>query len=275
MRSLWSFSKYIIARNLWKSVVVPGVTYGNAIVVRDGLTQKKMERIQREVTRYSLGCRFTCSREFLEGEGAMSTFRERETRSKLLYSLRLKKLDCEAWPSKLQKIKVLLKLKTKWDRRVEFHARLLGFNKKDWENSTLAGGEIRKLVKQKFEDLWRRSLEKRTSLQVYREHKLLRGYVDRLYDNSRGSGLLANARAGMLNTQVLRSHYTNVDKQCRLCKKEIETIDHVVLRCEKLGVRTVPLDVALGLGLRRNFREINTTKSRLSEWEACISATNV
>jgi len=45
MRSLWSFSKYIIARNLWRSVVVPGVTYGNAIVDRDGLTQKKMERI--------------------------------------------------------------------------------------------------------------------------------------------------------------------------------------------------------------------------------------
>ena len=76
----------------------------------------------------------------------------------------------------------------------------------------MAGGEIRKLGKQKFEDFWGRSLKRRTSLQVYREHKPLRGYVDRLYDNSRGSGLLADARPGMLTTQVLRpiiSTWTN------------------------------------------------------------------
>ena len=271
MKALWAFSKYVVTRNLWKGLVVPGVTYGNAVITFNTGVEKKFDQIQREVIRFSLGCRFTCAREFLEGEGGMSTFREREAKSKLLYWLRLSRLDESRWAAKVQAFKARYKLRTKWDRRVEFHARFIGYKKRDWAVAALGGSEIKKLVKQKFEERWAKSLEKRTSLVLYRAHKLIRGHVDRLYDNSRGSGLFASARAGMLDTQMHRKHYMEVDGLCRLCGEEEESIEHVVINCSKLGVRVaVGLDVALGFSLRRIFSEIKTTKKRLSEWEAQI-----
>ena len=271
MRSLWTFNRYIVTRNLWKTVIVPGITYGNAVIVRDRNTEAQIERCQRDTIRMSLGCRFTCCKEFLEGEGAMSTFREREAKSKLLYWLRLKEQDGERWASKLHQLKLGLNVKTKWDRKVEFLARQLGFNKDKWENSDLTESEVKELVKKKFEELWQRSMQMRTSLSLYRQHKTIKGHVDRLYDNSRGSGLMADARAGMLNTQQHRSHFLNVNTLCRLCGSDVETIDHVVLKCVELGVRNVPLSLALGMGQRRNYEEVYLTKSRLSEWEARIS----
>ena len=95
MRSLWTFNRYIMTRNLWKALIVPGITYGNAVIVRDRNTEAQIERYQRDTIRMSLGCKFTCCKEFLEGEGAMSTFRERETKSKLLYWLRLQEQDSD------------------------------------------------------------------------------------------------------------------------------------------------------------------------------------
>ena len=107
---------------------------------------------------------------------------------------------------------------------MEFHARLLGFNQNDWMNSTEARDEIRKLVS--------KSLRRTTLVQLYGEHKPLKAHVDRLHDNSRGSGLLANARAErtkMLNTQVLGSHFTWTSRAAFVRKK---LKDHVVLRWE-------------------------------------------
>lgn len=137
--------------------------------------------------------------------------------------------------------------------------------------NTFKSSEIKNLVKQRLEGKWAESLSKRSSLELYRTHTLTRGLVDRLYDNSRGSGLFGTARAGMLNTQIHRAHYLNVDIQCRLCGGEEESIEHLVLRCSRLGARDgVGLHVALGFSDIRIFSEINKTKERLSEWETLL-----
>ena len=269
MKSLWAFSRYIMARNLWKALVVPGITYGNAVITSNPVFETKLEQMQREVIRFSLGCRFTCAKEFLEGESGMSTFRERETQSKLLYWLRLNQMDLSRWAGKLHQFKVEHRIKTRWDRRVEFHARISGCSRRDWERADLRGGDIRKLVKEKFSGIWCTALKRRSSLELYRTYKINRGHVDRLYDNSRGSGLFASARAGMLNTQLHRRHYAEVDVKCRLCGAEVESIEHLVLHCTSLGGRQdISLDVALGFSLPRCFKEISKTKERLSEWDA-------
>ena len=66
------------------------------------------------------------------------------------------------------------------------------------------------MVKQAFEDKWRRSVQKRSSLQLYKTHKAIRGHVDRLYDNCRKSGLFSSAQGDRLDTQVPRSYLMNV-----------------------------------------------------------------
>ncbi|KAH7934807.1 hypothetical protein HPB52_000504 [Rhipicephalus sanguineus] len=56
-----------------------------------------------------------------------------------------------------------------------------------------------------------------------------------LYDNSRGSGLLCEARSGVLRTRSLRARYTaELATMCPLCQGAEETIRHIVLECTGL-----------------------------------------
>jgi len=111
-------------------------------------------------------------------------------------------------------------------------------------------------------------MENKSSLGEYRACKSDWGGVDHMYDNSRGSGLLADARAGMLDTNVLRHHFEERSALCDLCGVEDETVGHVVLGCHVMGVREVSLCVALGLGEDVNRDEVTETKKRLSWWKS-------
>lgn len=217
--------------------------------------------------RFSLGCRFNCSRQFLEGDGNMSSFKFREAQGKLLYSIRLKAVQGERWIVKLDKLKRAMGIKTKWDRRVEYCARLIGYNKIEWEGKVWGQQEIKRMIRDKQIEMWRENMEGKTSLQVYRVSKATWGEVEGLYDNSRGSGLLADARAGMLDTNVHRRHFEEVSGICAFCNGGDETVEHVVVACPFFGVRQLELSVALGLGDDINWQEVNETKRRLSWWK--------
>ena len=55
----------------------------------------------------------------------------------------------------------------------------------------------------------------------------------RLYDNSLGSRLLFEARAGALRTLVYKQRFDNNVQStvCRVCEGESETSEHIILRC--------------------------------------------
>ncbi|KAH7943148.1 hypothetical protein HPB52_005839 [Rhipicephalus sanguineus] len=56
-----------------------------------------------------------------------------------------------------------------------------------------------------------------------------------MHENSKGSGLLCEARCGMLRTRLLRARYTpNLDTTCPLCTLEDESIEDIVLHCPAL-----------------------------------------
>ena len=270
-KALWSFSKFVVTRDIWRAVFVPAIGFADAVVVLGTGVQDKLEKIQREVIRYALGCRFTCAREFLEGEGGVKTFKEREVTSKLGYWIRIRDMNAERWVSTLQRVKRVLGLKTKWDRRVEYLARVIGYNKVAWEQAGLGVGALKNRVTTEFESKWQLQMKEKSSLGVYREDKKHRGGVEELYDNSRGSGLLADARAGMLNTRVHRAHFLEVSPVCPLCHQEEETVEHVVIGCSALGVREgLELGTALGLGAIVDWEEVRRTKQRLSGWETWV-----
>ena len=111
---------------------------------------------------------------------------------------------------------------------------------------------------------WKLEMGKKKSLEIYREFKCQRGNVDDIYDNSMGSGLLADARAGVLLTQVQRKKFQDVNTMCRLCGLEEETLDHGVRSCQELGARDVDMGDALGLG--GEWGEMRATKRRLAIW---------
>ena len=142
-QSLWSFDRYTIAREIWKAVYVPAITFGNAVIVHNSKFWAKIDR-------FAIGCRFNCARKFVEGEVGMSTMEEREVRSKLTYYAPIGELGEGRWVKLLQGVKEKMGIRTKWERRVEFGARKLGYNKKEWEMKCMGSGEVKRAVKDKL-----------------------------------------------------------------------------------------------------------------------------
>ena len=110
----------------------------------------------------------------------------------------------------------------------------------------------------------------KTSLKIYREGKADRGVENGLYDNSVGSRLFTDARAGMLDTMVYKAKYMEVSDICRLCGVEREDIRHVVLECEKLGIREKELEIVIGLSEEMDWDEMRITKGRLGKWKRMV-----
>ena len=128
--------------------------------------------------------------------------------------------------------------------------------------------KIKKKIDGMAELNWREQMGKKSTLSFYREHKAFYGCRETPYSNSKASGLFADCRAGMLNTNVMKAKYNeNVDTKCRVCQEDEETIEHVVLKCKDLGIRKTNLNEALGFSDKcMRPTEINDTKRRLAKW---------
>ena len=203
----------------------------------------------------------------------MSSFLERESVSKIKYFLRLKQVDKERfWAAKVQEVKEEMGVKTKWDRRVQFVIRKAGWNRVVWDERNVENSKnkVKERVSEYENERWMRGMMDKPSLQVYREGKKERVAEEWLYDNSAGSGLLADARAGMLDTMELRAKYMDVRDICRLCNEKREDIRHIILECRELGERNINLQTGLGIGETRNWEEIKRTKTRLGKWRKML-----
>ena len=78
-KSLWTFSKYRVTREIWKMVGIPKITYANAVLCVGVRTLQRLNVIQREVGRMALGLYDNAPNAFIEGEMAWSSFEARET----------------------------------------------------------------------------------------------------------------------------------------------------------------------------------------------------
>ncbi|KAH7984200.1 hypothetical protein HPB52_017967 [Rhipicephalus sanguineus] len=94
--------------------------------------------------------------------------------------------------------------------------------------------KVRESVSAVETERWRESGRAKRALALYREEKTDIA-KEALYDNSRGSGLLCEARSGVIRTRSLRARYTaELDTMCPLCQVAEETIRHIVLECTGL-----------------------------------------
>ena len=78
--------------------------------------------------------------------------------------------------------------------------------------------------------------------------------MEHIYDNMKGSRLLADARAGCLQTRKYRSRYTNIEATCPECGKEEEPLEHVILECKK------PQDAGYEVQKKLGLHEDSTPK---------------
>ena len=126
---------------------------------------------------------------------------------------------------------------------------------------------IGETIKKSLDETWRGNMAEKNTLSRYRSFKKDRGTIDHLYDNSRGSRLLANARAGCLQTRKYRSRYTDIEVTCPKCEREEETLEHVILECENPPDAEYMVRKRIGLHEDSTPQAITTTKRTLEKWE--------
>ena len=90
---------------------------------------------------------------------------------------------------------------------------------------------------------WRRSMETKSTLRVYRRYKVGVREED-IYRNDGPSVCLYRARANALGLNDFNRHGREVDERetlCGLCGEEVENLGPFVLRCKELNERDVAM----------------------------------
>lgn len=182
--------------------------------------------------------------EAVQGELGWSSFEAREATSKITYYGRLRHMDSCRWARRLFMYTHLTGLRTRWQKRLHQLEHKYGFFSDPVEASSERewASEVKKKVRDNEAQQWLRDAQTKKTLQVYLTHKTTIASEALLYDNSLGSRLLSEARAGALRTLVYRRRFdaTVTSSACRVCGGYDETVEHVVLDCAGLQPSRCP-----------------------------------
>ncbi|KAG0410949.1 hypothetical protein HPB47_011924 [Ixodes persulcatus] len=257
-----------------------------------GDTRTALERRQREVGSQALGCHGTVANEAVQGDLGWSSFEAREATSKVSYDGRLRLMDRCRWAKRLFVYTHMTSLQSRWRKRLYQLEKNFGFftepveatTEKEWESV------VRKTVREQENVQWLESARTKSTLTMYAELKQQMTAETRLYDDSLGSRLLFEARAGALRTLVYKQRFDNSVQStvCRVCEGESETSEHIILRCggirpsatspteeaNRLHEGVPPLATALGFSTTSEragtteafWKTIEQTKRRLEDW---------
>ena len=91
---------------------------------------------------------------------------------------------------------------------------------------------VEEKVRETQDKTWREGMSRKPSLDLYAKYKQKRGWTKvAIYNNKRGSTLLALARAGILPTRKHRNKFLGIYPHCLTCGMGDETIQHVLMEC--------------------------------------------
>ena len=77
-RALWNYNRYEVVRGVWKGVMVPGLSFGNAVLCMRSEIQAGLEIQQRSVGRLALGAHGNTPNEGVQGDMGWASFESRE-----------------------------------------------------------------------------------------------------------------------------------------------------------------------------------------------------
>src|SRR5271154_5540340 len=237
-RAFNSTYRYFEVRLWWKACIVPLLTFGNEVLVIGDLN-KVLEKAQYMAGKIALGGNKLAPKVVVQGEMGWSNFEEREAASKTKFVGRLMFMSEGRFAKKVFVYMKTRTYKSKWDRRSLFldrkfdsgSDRIKAKNEKQWK--TIVGHEIKK----KCTMLWQLEVETHSTLGLYRCKKEIR-WEENMYDNTMGSRLFFGARSGSLLTRGRVRHWirhgVHPTQECRLCEKQVETLEHILCECESL-----------------------------------------
>ena len=230
-----SFNKAFTGRVLWERVAVPGMLYGLDVISISEKDLEWLEKAQREMGKWILGAPPCVATEAVLGELGWISVRDRIAKSKLNYWGYLQEVGEDRWCRKVYLEAV--REKTKWMTDINKLAEkydLKGPDEIEMWWKTYVG----KLITEKHVVEWKRGVEEKSTLIAYRGlDKPVRG---KCWDCSKGSKLLFQGRAGVINLEKRTQKWTSgSDGKGKICREdEDETIDHFLVWCsEYQGLR--------------------------------------
>lgn len=275
-KSLWKFNRFEISKVMWKATAVPKLTYCNATIVVNKQTQNMLETSQRSAGRWALGVPWSSmANEFIDGELGWSPFDAREAQSKITFFERIRAMEEHRWPKLMLVMTRLIGYVTKAEQREKKLRQNFGCNDIKLEMNEIGrpkystlSNKVKEKVKNVLDKKWERGMIEKTSLTEYRSHKKERGIIEHLYENSRGSQLFVEARAGVLWSKYRQYRVGQAaDPICTRCNQAPETIKHVILGCEERENQPDELRKRLGFSEGKDYNLIADTKRRLTIWE--------
>jgi exonuclease III len=274
---LWTFNRFEITRIQWMATAVPKLTYANAVLASRASKQMAatFDRTQVAAGKWAMGITgYRVASDFVLGELGWSTFEAREAQSKIRYFTRVSAMEPSRWPRMVLSMMASEKIFPEALRRLNFLKDKYGcsgipleYREDRSTRITLFHNNVKKHIKEKMNETWKESINSKSSLSYYKKWKERGVTAHGLYQNSRGSALLALSRAGMLPTRAFRAKFENIDPHCSRCGVELETIPHILMKCGPHDPETEELARRMGFTEQRDEEAWEDARRTLEKWE--------
>ena len=231
-----SCNKILIGKTYWKSVVLPSVLTGGAVVEWNKTELEKLQRIENKVWRHVLGAPNYVAVEALRGEVGSATMEERDIKVKLCYAKHVLKGNNDLLREILHEMMENGK-GNPWLRIVNGYMKLINVRNME-ELHQINEEKIKERVRKWGEKKWRKDMEGKSTLNMYFMNKK-EIKEENIYDNTFKSRLLFRCRTNSLQLNW-RKRFNGGEEKCEVCLQgESETLQHFLLYCEGLkDIRT-------------------------------------
>ena len=235
-----SCHKITIGKAYWKSVCLPSILYGASILNFTENEINKLQTIENGVYRQILGAPKYAQTCTLRGEVGASSMKARIIEGRFMF---LKSI-IEIYKTKTQEnanreednrnklMKEILR-KTKlnflnWMKTTTKHFTCIDMTYNDIE--TLDREEIKRRIKIWDSEQWKKEVQEKSNLYIYKQFKLNIWCEEQLYDNTTASVIMYKARTNNLNLND-RNRFEDKDTSCIMCGAAVEDLQHFLLHC--------------------------------------------
>ena len=239
-----SCNRMLIGKTFWKNVALPAILYGSAVIEWNRKEEQQLQTIQNAVSRKILNAPRYATICSMRGEIGMSMMKTRLIQLRIGYiSNRLSKGN-----NLIREVMEKLTNGGAYDKILKKQSEDLQIDKR--ELITLQKNDLKSRLYRWDTENWQQELDKKKTMHIYKEYKKV--IKEEEYENDFESTIWFQARANCLK---LEDKNRESNKECKLCRVEIENLEHFLLKCESLETIRAQ-DIRLQKPLNENINEI-------------------
>jgi len=209
-------------------VVLPRLMYGMEVLDMTEEEVQKMQRMENGVMRRILRAPTYAAVAGLQGEIGIGTMKSRMVRARLQY-LRRKMQGEDSLVGRMMESLRRTGGRSKWMEKTRKYLEWAEIGEEEVIGISKDG--IKQKIAARVEEEWRKELEGKSTLAMYRVWKTEMEEED--YDGGQEARLWLRARLNCLELGE-RKRFEGGDTRCTLCGEEVEDRKHVIMDCESL-----------------------------------------